>query len=330
MNTHEASREMFLIASEALAHYDVGRCRPVFLGHGQNVTFRVDAQGGRRRFLLRMHRPARRDRPDVRRRSSAITSELAWLDAIDADTDIVVQRPLRNRFGDTVTEVATLHGPIHFTLLCWVDGKTVKPGEYDGRQARSIGKLTALLHEHADAWQLPEGFDRPRYDGEKLLRALDALGPAARDEIIAPSDLAMLEDVGDRVARTMDDLGESADVWGLIHADLYPDNIVFCDGAACPLDFDRCGFGHRLFDMGWTIFWIPREHRSAFLDGYREIRSFDAGAEELEAFYLAAQIDSIPYWAARDRRWVGEEHVPRLVAEECAAFLDGRRFVLPE
>lgn len=70
-----------------------------FIAHGENTTFRVDS--GDARFLMRVHRPNRHS-PGVDSQV-AVGSELDWLAALQADTDLSVPTPIRARSGQWTT-----------------------------------------------------------------------------------------------------------------------------------------------------------------------------------------------------------------------------------
>jgi len=78
-------------AVRALADYPVDEPRLSFIAHGENTTFRVDSRDAR--FLMRVHRPNRHGRGVDSR--VAVGSELAWLAALQADTDLSVPTPIR-------------------------------------------------------------------------------------------------------------------------------------------------------------------------------------------------------------------------------------------
>jgi hypothetical protein len=69
------------LAGQAMAAFPVAEPVLTFVVHGENTTFRVDAEtdGGPARFLLRVHRPGRHG-VDVDP-AAAVRSELDWLTA---------------------------------------------------------------------------------------------------------------------------------------------------------------------------------------------------------------------------------------------------------
>ena len=79
------------VAVAALDRYPLPDGRLTFVDHGENTTFRHDSAAGR--HLVRVHRRQRHGR-DVDS-AAAIRSEIAWLRAIRADTELVVPEAAR-------------------------------------------------------------------------------------------------------------------------------------------------------------------------------------------------------------------------------------------
>jgi hypothetical protein len=77
-----------LLAVRALDSYPLADPELRFIAHGENTT----ARGGRDRFLLRVHRVARHGQNVDS--AAAIRSELDWLTALRADTDLPPGRVL--------------------------------------------------------------------------------------------------------------------------------------------------------------------------------------------------------------------------------------------
>jgi hypothetical protein len=98
-NRQQLARSRHL-AVQALGAYPLADPELRFVAHGENTTFRVDAMvaGGRDRFLLRVHRPARHGRRlDT---AAAVGSELDWLTALRADTGLSVPEPFARPTGN--------------------------------------------------------------------------------------------------------------------------------------------------------------------------------------------------------------------------------------
>src|SRR6478736_1471611 len=95
------------VAVRALDAYPLVDRELRFISDDENTTFRVDATApdGRDRFLLRVHRPARHGRNIDS--APAIGSELAWLTALRAGTDLLVPVPLPTTDGKLTTVAAS-------------------------------------------------------------------------------------------------------------------------------------------------------------------------------------------------------------------------------
>lgn len=221
-----------------------------------NTSFRVEAEQGQ--FLLRLHRKSAQT-------ESRIQSELSWLSALANDTELKVQRPQQSTNGRLVVRV----DGTFITLLSWLNGKALPQAERSAAHYRSLGRMTATLHRHAQQWT-PENLDRPRLGSEQLIAA-DGWHGLSADAAVRLKDLCT------RLRKVELQLGTGRDVYGLIHSDLSFGNVLFDDREAMPIDFDDCGFGHYLYDLA-VIFagaWSQPDYpqrRDAVLAGYREVR----------------------------------------------------------
>ena len=226
-----------------------------------------------------------------------IASEMAWLDALRRDTDLGVPEPIAANDGSLVV-IARDEGvpePRACVLLRRLDGRFIdrrlRPGHL-----RRVGVLAARLHEHAVGWSPPRDFVRPRVD--TLTSAAQSASVSSSAALARPGDqptvadgeeaLALVEElvsadaaaVSSRaleiVRATTGSLGD-ADAFGLIHADLHYENVLFHRGEARAIDFDDCGWGFHLYDLAITLIEIEErpqyeELREAFLESYAQER----------------------------------------------------------
>jgi Ser/Thr protein kinase RdoA (MazF antagonist) len=113
------------LALRALGAYPLADPELRFIAHGENTTFRVDATapGGRDRFLLRVHRPARHGRHVDP--AAAIRSELDWLIALRAGSGLSVPEPVCAIDGNLTTTAASgdVPEPRVCSVLRWMDGR---------------------------------------------------------------------------------------------------------------------------------------------------------------------------------------------------------------
>jgi Ser/Thr protein kinase RdoA (MazF antagonist) len=307
------ARRLSLLAQEALRGYALPGIKLTLLSHGHNTLFRVDSADGIR-YALRVQRPGWGTVESVR-------SELLWLSALQRETDLDPAGVISTAAGDLlqVAAVECVPEPRICVLFDWINGRSLNTGLMPGH-LRRVGTLMAQMQAHAANYTLPNGFVRGRIysltnEANKASRSGEPLfrGPSRnlRDEQAAVqlvADICSSQD-GALIARALDcihavqsTLGFGPDVYGLIHADLHQWNVRFRQGRVCALDFDDCGWGHRLYDMAVTLSEIQRREnapalRAAFMAGYRSVLPLPKEHEEyLDAFITMRNLQNMVWW----------------------------------
>lgn len=294
------------LAETALASYDLEQVTLTPLQHFFNTTFRVDAYlrstnanhtDVGERFVLRIHRP---DAQDV----ATIQSELLWLLALRHEAGLVVPEPVATRNGEFVTRAADAGVPEarYCVLFRWVDGRfsTSRPAP---QALARVGAFMATLHHHAETFAPAQEFVRPSWDYDGL--RCQALGTDLKQSWahLSPEERAVLDAMAERVQRAMNLLGQERAVFGLIHADFYERNYLFSGKQVHAIDFDGCGWGYYLFDIGVT-FSTLLEHstypllRQAFLAGYRRVRVLSKEHEALIDTFIGGRLMCHILWLA--------------------------------
>ena len=284
------------IAKLTLREYGLDKVDLRFVTYSGNGLYQVTVAPGNPvppgKYTLRLHQPNSM-------KSEYITSEMEWLSALNME-GITVPRPVLNQNDEWLTIADGGYDVPQArtcTLISWTEGRII------GAKARlhhfrSLGRIIGRMHEQSKKWKLPKGFARPHWDWEGLYGEGFSYGsPAAEARDSIPSKhQAVFNDTLDRVREVSEQLGKGKDVYGLIHADLgLAGNVAFKNGEAQPFDFDDCGFGYWMFDIG-----IPLcEHlidtndntptmRDALYAGYEETSSLDGiGIEYLDLFVAA-------------------------------------------
>jgi Ser/Thr protein kinase RdoA (MazF antagonist) len=272
------------LAATAVADYDVEPTRLWLLAHLENS---VESRAGER-YVLRVHRTSGSPWHPVRS-AAEVQSELRWLEAIRRDTDLGVPSPVRRRDGALLTVAATagVPEPRICALFRWVAGRFANAG-LTATHLERVGRFMARLHEHAQSFSPPAGFDRWRIGD--VSKEASAYVADMLSEVVGRDDAAIALAVIDRVQETRRSLGEGPDIFGLIHADLHQENYLFHRGTVRAIDFDDCGWGHFPYDLAVTLSEISSrpdydDWRAALLRGYRSVRAFPESHEHaLESF----------------------------------------------
>jgi Ser/Thr protein kinase RdoA (MazF antagonist) len=292
-------RRIRQLAVTALEAYGLNGARLTFLRYFANITYRVDVPDPNphgddpgpyvpNRYLLRVL---------VTNHWEIAKGEMTWLAALSQEAGLPVPEPVPTPEGELLTRIATPGVPEGrlVSLMRWVDGRRLTTG-FRPRHFRAWGQMVARLHAFATGWQPPEGFDRFVWDWEGLLGGrgfgctVEELVASMPEHLQGPFQI-----VSQEARAVMEALGKGSDAYGLIHGDMYLENVLFKDGEVVPIDFEDCGFGYWLSDIAvalsqkpWTEEWYWQ--RSAFLEGYAQVRTLPES--QLRHLDLFVAVDS--------------------------------------
>ncbi len=206
---------------------------------GENATFLVAAKEVR--CALRKYR---------QRDLSPIRAELAWMSELSQEVSVPFVLPTR-----------------HNDLFAQIDGEVYAAFEYlEGHFVEEnttanlfrLGRLFSTLHAASEevAERMPNdwiGWQRPTFDDQEVVeKPLEHLLSAA---FLTSEDKKRCERVAEELGKRFRPLLEGT----FVHADLHFGNVLEQDGAWFCLDFDECGFGSRLFDLGVVKFHLMAE-----------------------------------------------------------------------
>lgn len=293
----------------ARAHWAMADATVTLIAARENRVYKVECPSGP--AVLRLHRPGYRDIDEIH-------SELLWMDML-AQQGILVPKPIAAADG---TLVQTFDGVV-VDMLSWVGGTPLSGRDASEEIYYRLGELMARMHTLADNWAVPAPFKRPSWD---LVGEQPSWGRFWDNPLLSAEEATALTEFRDCARLAIASL-DRAD-YGLIHADLVPDNVL-CDGDALhPIDFDDGGFGHRLFDVATVTHRSRRTQpdgalAGATLAGYCAHRALD---REALALFEALRACSYVGWnICRMHEPGAVERNARFIAEALAAIASFNR-----
>lgn len=295
------------VAKKAVEAYGMDEARLTFIQYFENIIYRVDTPDFEvhshvsnhfipNRYVLRIH--ALGD-------GEAIASELTWLAALQHEAGLSVPAPVATPDGKLLTTIVTPGMPNGrvVSLMRWLDGQKIRHG-FQPKHLTALGQAVAKIHNFSAGWHAPAGFNRPDWDWDSLFGG--NMFRHSLEELVdsmPPESQPTFKIISIEAKRAMEALGKGTDAYGLIHADLYPENVLFKAGKAFPIDFEDCGYGYWMCDIAvalcqwaWGNEWECM--RDAFREGYAQIRTIpEAQWQQLDLF-VATQFATMVLWAS--------------------------------
>lgn len=296
------------LANQALPVYGMGDAKLTFLRYFANITYRIDLTDTPPerlsfspylpgRFLLRILLSNNWD---------YALGEMTWLAALSREGGLPVPAPVSTLDGELLVRVHTPGMPAGrmISVMRWLDGHKLKT-VLSSDQYRAWGEMLGRMHAFSSTWQPPENFRRFVWDWEGLLGGRDFSWPPDRLVNTMPDNLKEpFRHVSDKARLEMAEMGNGPDAFGMIHGDMYPDNVLEKAGEFIPIDFEDCGFGYWLWDIGaalstspWTEAWYRK--RDDFLEGYLQFHPLPESQLKHLDLFIAIQFAAGVLWASQ-------------------------------
>ena len=293
---------------------------PVLLSYRENAVFRVDDASTGGRYVIRAHRPRYQTERSIR-------SELAWMQAL-RQSGVDTPAAVAGTDGDLVQAVA-LDGwrePLYCDMMHWIEGVPPAADNAGGDLAETyhlVGSINARMHRHVRAWETPPGFERHAWDEDGMFGDAPLWGRFGDLEALTGNQVALLSEACDATRARVVAFGKAPDRFGLIHADMLPENILVTSGGPQVIDFDDCGFGWFLYDFATCVSFHEGKDsfatvHDAWIGGYRGVAPLpDEFLEESLTFRLARFIVILGWLHGRRDTSFAKAHTPWAVATAC-------------
>lgn len=303
-NSLETQLRLFRnISNVAVKKYPAfGQAAIELLNYSENATYLVTNQKNGEKFILRVCRPGYHTKEEI-------GNELVFMNSIAKDSEITVPLPIKGENGDYIQEVEWNETMYYCTAFTFLNGELPNEDHEEEliEQFEGLGKITAQLHEHSiknwDSFnklkRLTWDFDTVIGANPKWARWQDGLG-------MTPARLDLLQQVCDKIEARLKKFGKSKERFGLIHGDLRLANLLVDGKELKVIDFDDCGFGWYLFDLGTALSFI--EHKpyvpklvEQWVKGYETVRKLSKEEkDEIPTFIMMRRLQLISWVGSRD------------------------------
>lgn len=313
---------------EILSKYEIYHFNITFLRHSENRTYKVSDSTQGKEYLLRIHQPVTVNMSGLQHTYKGLLSELELLEEIALQTDLITQRPIRNRDNDLITKIEHGEEIIYCSLLTWIKGEVLqKEHVSDEKLVAHLGAKTAELHRFFRSYGKMDGNSRPSHGIDRHNHMLGQIQRGVELGLILPSDFRVIQETIQFINSRLEGRVRSKDDWGIIHGDINKSNIIVSDkGEISFIDFGLSGFGYYLLDVSMGALMVQSEQRDCYLEGYyNNDRMSENELVIIEGFMLVAILGYYAFHMENEavHSWI-RERAPLLCAKHCRPFLSGK------
>ena len=330
MERDEAERLFGPAAREAAKAFPVEVPQLTLVTVSENVTFRLTDGRTGEDWVLRLHRPGYNSEAELE-------AERVWTSAL-REAGLAAPEPLFARDGRAfVPQAVAGTGEVRLVgVTRWIEGEVLddflESSDRTGERPlwfHRLGVLVARTHLQSEAWTPPPGFVRTRLDADGLMGPAPRWGPFWDHEALTAEDRELVIRARDVLHAHLSALPQGPAVFGMIHADLHPGNLLVRGDDLAIIDFDDAAFGWRMYDIAVALTHQQAAPgfaavRDAFLAGYREVRDLpETEAAQLPLFLLVRSLVQLGWLHERPEIDPGEWLEPRLaqIRLHCRALL---------
>ncbi len=292
-----------VLAKLALAEFgfDPEAVPLTFVKMRENTVFRADTPDGP--IALRLHRPGYRGQEEV-------AAESEFIEVL-AERGFPVVRLVPALSGEYTAVVNDGKTEVIVDAQRWLEGSRqlgnteAEDGDagLDDTHFAEMGRIAARMHHVAEELAGSRSFARTPWDAEGLIGEEALWGDALTVPGLDDAGKQQLQRTREVMRRRLAEYGTSPSVYGTIHADFTPENVLVSGDDLVVIDFDDFGDGWYLFDLATPLFFFY-DHpdfaafRAALLKGYRSERPLSIEEERLLDLFLVARGYTYLGWAA--------------------------------
>jgi Ser/Thr protein kinase RdoA (MazF antagonist) len=293
----EASRLLPLTRS-VLERYPFDVREVTHLATHSNVLYRVVTREGHQR-VLRVGSPQGNSRANIE-------YEVAWLAALNRETDLDLVAPIPNGYGSYIVEATEPDTGVRRScvLFSWVPGEPLTHGS-GAFGYRLLGQMSAQLHRHGATWR-PENPDGMRKWNQVFYydRELDpvVINEGRNDHLFDTGRRRAISKAGRRATELLHQTWKEGEPQ-VVHGDLHEWNVHMAGSRLYAFDFEDVMLATRGQDVSVALYSSRMNQRAdgirqAFRRGYESIEPWPIEDEEhLDGFHAARQIMLMNYAA---------------------------------
>ena len=240
------------------------------------INYLVEDEMNAKRMFLRIIPPYYQ--------KSDIMSELAWMNDIKNNTDILVPEPMRGVNGQYVQIVAipNVNARYHCVLFNYFMGQTLDECEdfQIKKKFKKLGEITAKLHQNSILFEGVKKQVGLKLDYDALLGGNARFGIWHNSPEITMGMDSLFNTVSKIIKYRLERYGMSSRRFGLINSNMSLSNIMMVQNKVSVTNFEGCGLGWYLYDFASAVNCVDTDMNfsdlfTSWYDGYKKYRKLN-------------------------------------------------------
>ncbi len=282
---------------------------------------------GNNKYILQVNRLGYRT-------DAQLEGEFAWLRELNEETGLKTARVFTGNNGRTRQTFVSPEGTrYNYSLQEFLPG--IKLRDLDESRILQhltlVGETAARLHlQSIKRSKTSEPVEAFKWDIDEIVSPTARWGyykdyPGLNDEQC--SVLARMEAV---IRNELEKYGRRSDRYGLIHADIHANNILINDNQLAVIDFDDCGYGWYLYDLGSAVSKFSyglHDMLRSLVSGYERLRPLtEEDKQIIPAMVMLRRLARLGWLASHSENGVLEKEGDDYLVRTCQLADDYLRF----
>ncbi len=282
---------------------------------------------GNNKYILQVNRLGYRT-------DTQLEGEFAWLRELNEEPGLKTARVYSGNNGSARQTFVSTHGTrYNYSLQEFLPGKKLR--DLDGsliiKQIALVGETAAKLHlQSIRRAENSPSLDTLRWDIDDIVSPTARWGYYKDYPGLTAEQCSVLEKTETVIRTELGKYGKKADRYGLIHADIHANNILINDGEPAVIDFDDCGYGWYLYDLGSAVSKFSyglHEMLQSLVEGYEKYRRLtEADKQIIPTMVMLRRLARLGWLASHSENGVLEKEGDDYLMRTCRIADDYMRF----